>query len=261
MTRNPLAQLQTFIDEKWATVQPHCFPKATEGWRLTPHAEVPPLSEAITPDEASYFLSAITVKGSRPPLLAVHNNNKLESDRYPAIGSGRSRGYVFFEKSGPHMGGIRLETIVQWAAIAKLCSEFGWPRDHIVCESPTVVRDGHDVLDYDALDILALEAPSIPLTAKMAAAALPTQVAIEAKATPKMLNHLIAGMLACHADATPHDRTDHVKCNAVDVLRPRFFLGVAARETWRIFTVGKHDGRHTLGEELTPDLRALHFGA
>lgn len=83
---------------------------------------------------------------------------------------------------------------------------------------------------------------------------------VEAKATAKMLDRLLEGMRACHTDGAPHSRTDHVKCSAIAVVRPRLFLGVAAAETWRLFTVVERNGRAVLGDEL-PDLDRLRFVA
>lgn len=66
------------------------------------------------------------------------------------------------------------------------------------------------------------------------------------------------GMRACHAEGAAHGRSDHVKCSAIAELRPDLFLGVAAGETWRLFTVVEENGRAVLGDEL-PDLDGLHF--
>jgi hypothetical protein len=251
--------LQAFIDERWAVVQPACFPHAADGWRLTPHGKVPPLAEAITPSEAASFLASVaTDAGSEPPLQFVHDNNKVESDRSPILAGGDPRGYVFFEKSGPSMGGLRLETIVHMAAMARLRDEFGWPRERLVCESPSLVEDGRVALTYDALDILLLEEPCAEPPGKMPVAGARSRVGIEAKATAKMLDKLLQGIRACHVEGRSHDRSDHVKCSAIVVLRPPLFLGVAASETWRLFTVVDCDGRAVLGDEL-PDLKRLHF--
>ena len=148
------------------------------------------------------------------------------------MSDGSPRGYLFFEEPGR----LRLETIVGWAAIARLRYEFGWPREHLVSESPTLLEDGHEVLRYEALDTLLLEEPCAELAAKMPLAAARSRVGVEARAAAKMLDKLLAGMRACHADGAPHIKSDHVKCTAIAVLRPRLFLGVAAAETWRLFT-------------------------
>jgi hypothetical protein len=116
------------------------------------------------------------------------------------------------------------------------------------------------VLRYEALDILALRKPCAELAAKMSMHAARSSVGIEAKATPEMLEKLLTGMRACQSHGTPHSRSDQVKCAAIAVLRPRLFLGVAAAETWRLFSVVERDGRAVLGDEL-PDLDRLRFAA
>ena len=141
--------------------------------------------------------------------------------------------------------GERLETIVGWAAVGRFCGEFGWPRE---------------LLPYEALDILVLEEPCAELPARMPVQSARSHVGVEAKATPKMLAKLLAGMRACQNDGLRHSRSDHVKCTAIAVLRPRLFLGVAAAETWRLFNVVERDGRAVLGDEL-PDLDRLRFAA
>ena len=148
------------------------------------------------------------------------------------------------------MGGLRLETIVHYSAMARLQHEFGWPREHLVCESPSLVVDGHEVLHQDALDILLLEEPCSALTATMPVAVARSRVGIEAKATAKLLDKLLDGMRACEMFGRPHDKTDHKKCLAIAELRPHLFLGVAAGETWRLFTVVERNGRAVLGKEL-----------
>lgn len=239
--------LQAFIDERWAVAQPRFYPGVAEG---------PRVPAEVTPREATDFLAAVTSHGDEPPLLVVDDDRKERSDRYPRLSDGSPRGSLFFEKPGR----LSPETIVGWAAIARLRYEFGWPREHLVSESPTMLQDGHEVLRYEALDTLLLEEPCAELAAKMPLAAARSRVGVEAKATAKMLDKLLAGMRACHADGAPHVRTDHVKCSAIAVLRPRLFLGVAAAETWRLFTVVESSGRAVLGDEL-PDLDGLHFSA
>ena len=127
-------------------------------------------------------------------------------------------------------------------------------------QSPTLLKDGREILRYEALDILVLEEPCAELPAKMPVQAARSHAGVEAKATPRMLEKLLAGMRACQTDGTPHSRSDHVKCSAIAVLRPRLFLGVAATETWRLFNVVERDGRAVLGDEL-PDLDRLRFAA
>lgn len=249
LTADPISELQAFLDARWEAIQPACFPDATEGWRPTPYGSVPSLAEAVTPNEARFFLASVTARGSEPPLFIVHDNNKVESDRNPALGGGAPRGYKFFEKSGPRMGGLRLESIVQCAAMARLRDEFHWPREHLVCESPGFLRGGGVVLGNDALDILVLKEPVVQLTSRMPIATTSVRVAVEAKATAKMLDRLLAGMRACCADGAPHDGSDHMKCSAITELHPSLFLGVAAA-SWRLFKIVERDGRVGLGKEL-----------
>jgi hypothetical protein len=94
----------------------------------------------------------------------------------------------------------------------------------------------------------------------MSLGAARSRVAIEAKATAKMLDKLIQGMRACPAEGVRHTRSDHVKCLGIALLRPRLFLGVAAGETWRLFKVVDRDGRAVLGDELAT-LDDLYFVA
>jgi hypothetical protein len=210
----------------------------------------------VTPREAADFLAAVTSHGDEPPLLIVDDDRKERSDRYPRLSDGSPRGSNFFEEPGR----LSPETIVGWAAIARLRSEFGWPREHLVSESPTMLEDGDEVLESEALDTLLLEEPCAELAAKMPLAAARSRVGVEAKATAKRLDKLLAGMRACHAEGAPHIGTDHVKCSAIAVLRPCLFLGVAAAETWRLFAVVERSGRAVLGDEL-PNLDRLHFSA
>jgi hypothetical protein len=244
---NPIRDLQVFIDERWAVAQPKFYSSIAEG---------PRVPAKVTPREAAWFLDCVTGLGDEPPLLVVDDDRKERSDRYPRLSDGRPRGYLFFEEPGR----LRLETIVGWAAVARLRDEFGSPPEHLVCESPTLLNDGREVLRYEALDILALEEPCVKPAAKMPVQAARSRVGVEAKATPRMLEKLLAGMRACQTDRTRHSRSDHVKCSAIAVLRPRLFLGVAAAETWRLFNVVERDGRAVLGDEL-PDLDRLRFAA
>jgi hypothetical protein len=178
------------------------------------------------------------------------------------LSDGGPRNYLFFEERGH----LAPETIVGWAAIGRLRFEFGWPREHLVVESPTLLEDGHKVLGNGVLDILLLEEPCAELGAKMPLPAARSRVGVEAKETAEKLDKLLAGMRACHADGAPHGKSNHVKCSAIDVLRPRLFLGVAAAGTWRLFTVVDHRGRAVLGDEralsdvpdvLAPDLEVV----
>ena len=107
--------LQAFIDERWAVAQPRFYPGVPEG---------PRVPAEVTPRDAD-FLAAVTSHGDEPPLLVVDDDRKERSDRYPRLSDGSPRGYLFFEEPGR----LRLETIVGWAAIARLRYEFGWPRE------------------------------------------------------------------------------------------------------------------------------------
>jgi hypothetical protein len=242
-----IRDLQAFIDDRWAVAQPRFYAGVAEG---------PRVPTEVTPSEAADFLAVVTRHGDEPPLLVVDDDRRERSDRYPPLSDGSPRGSLFFEQPGR----LRLETIVGWAAIARLRYEFGWPREHLVSESPTLLEDGHKVLRYEALDTLLLEEPCAELAAKMPLSAARSRVGVEAKATAAMLDKMLAGMLACHAEGAPHSEPDHVKCSAIAVLRPRLFLGVAAAETWRLFTVVERHGRAVLGDELS-DLDALRFSA
>jgi hypothetical protein len=242
-----LRDLEEFIDERWAVVKRSCdrFRNAREGWRLTPHDKVPPLAEALTPDEAAAFLASIAPDGSQPPLFAIQDNNVIHSDRTP------SRAYVFFENSGPFAAGLRLETIVHCAALARLRDEFGWPREHLICESPDIIEGGKNLLTHDALDCLLLEEPALEVPKKMSLASARSRVAMEAKATAKMLEELVQEMQACPTGSIRADHSQHSKCRALEVLRPRLFLSVAAGETWHLFNVRDVDGRAVLGDEVS----------
>jgi hypothetical protein len=245
--RDAIRDLQAFIDERWAVAQPRFYPRV---------AERPRVPAEVTPREAADFLAAVTSHVDEPPLLVVDDDRKERSDRYPRLSDGSPRGYLFFEEPGR----LSSETIVGWAAIARLRYKFGWPREHLVSESPTLLEDGHEVLRYEALDILLLEEPCAEFAAKVPLPAARSRVGVEIKATAEKLDKLLAGMRACCADGAPHSRSDHVKCSAIAVLRPRLFLGVAAAETWRLFRVVERRGRAVLGDEL-PDLNGLHFSS
>jgi hypothetical protein len=239
-----LRELQAFLDERWAVAGPKFYP-GMEG------PQVPP---ELSATEACYFLAAVSARDGEAPLLVVDEDRHERSDRYPRLADGRVRGYNFFESPGR----LRLETLVHWAAAARLRDEFRWPREHLVLESPAITNDGLVVLKQDALDILLLEQPCAEPPAKMSLETAGTRVAVEAKAKPMMLARLLEGMRACQTDGTPHGKSDHVKCAAIAELRPRLFLGVSAGGTWRLFTVVDREGRAVLGGEL-PDLDRLRF--
>ena len=239
-----ILELQAFIDGRWAVAQPRFYPAAAERPRVHPE---------VTPREAGYFLASVTANGAEPPLFQVDDERKMRSDRFPPRRDGSPRGYLFFEEPGR----LRLETIVHIAAAARLRDEFGWPREHLVFESPDVVDDGGQrLLHHDALDILLLEEPCPRLSSRMSPVATHSRVAVETKATPKLLDRLLREMRACRA--TSH--AEHKKCLALQVIRPQLFLGVAASETWRLCNVTERDGRAVLRDEL-PDLESLRFSS
>lgn len=240
-----IRELQAYIDERWTVAQPKFYPDVMAG------PQVPP---EVTPREAHYFLSAVRGIADEPPLLVVDDDRKERSDRYPRLGDGSPRGYHFFEAPGR----LRLETIVHWAAIARLRDEFGWPREHLIFESPSVLADGREILHYDALDILLLEQPVPVPPAKMSLAGARSRIGVEAKADAKRLDRLLTGIRACQLEGTAHHRSDHAKCAAIAALRPQLFLGVAAADTWRLFTIVEHEGRPVLGEEQE-DVSAVRF--
>jgi hypothetical protein len=239
---DPIGELQAFIDERWDAVEPRLYPADVERPRI--HAEV-------TPSEARHFLASVAPSGNGPALLQVDEERKMRSGRFPPKRDGSPRGYNLFE----HPGRLRLETIVHFAAAARLRDEFEWPEEHLVFESPTVVdRGGNKILHQDALDILLLERPCPQLSSRMCLDEARSRVVVETKATAKLVQHLLREMRACQGVGHP----EHEKCVALQVLRPRFFLAVAASETWRLFTVADRNDRVVLGEEL-PALEALQF--
>lgn len=99
--RDAIRDLQAFIDERWAAAQPKCAPHATEGWCLTPKGKVPPFAEAITPREAASFLASVATNGSEPPLLVVHDNNKLHRDDRALVSDGEARARVRMATRAP----------------------------------------------------------------------------------------------------------------------------------------------------------------
>src|SRR5438128_1134299 len=132
-----LGGLQAFIDERWQVAQPKFYPHVATG---------PRVSSEVTPNEAANFLAAMAGRGPEPPLFNVDDDRKLRSDRFPPGADGAPRGFLFFEEPGR----LRLETIVHVAAMARLHDEFGWPREHLIFESPSPVRDGSIVLGSGA---------------------------------------------------------------------------------------------------------------
>jgi hypothetical protein len=252
---DPVQRLRDFVDERWAVI------RNTE--RFRPCSELHDRLGEVTPREAEWFLHAVTRHGAEPPLFTIDDANKHRSDRYPPNASGSPRGNVFFEKAGETCS-LRLETIVHQAATWRLHTEFGWPRDHLVIESPDVAEeDGKPLLRREALDILVLEDPCPELPSRMTLEAARSRVGVEAKADERGLARLIERIRECQqgriSPDDPRHADDHKKCNAIHVLRPRFFLGVAAAETWRVFDVIDRDGRASLGEEL-PSPECLRAG-
>jgi hypothetical protein len=246
-TGDALRDLQAFLDNRWAVAQPRFYPGAAEGPRVPPE---------VTASEAGYFLASVATEGLERPLFNVDDDRKLRSDRSPPRADGAPRGFFFFE--GP--GRVRLETIVHMAAMARLEHNFGWPREHMIFESPDLLKDGRVVLRREALDILLLEAPCKGLAAKMTVTAARSRVGIEAKANAKLLSKLLDELRACQTASVPRSHSQHKKCLAIAGLQPRFFLGVAAAQTWRLFTVVERGGRAVLGDEL-PNLDDLHFSS
>lgn len=239
---DPIRDLRTFIDERWAAIQPNRYREVAE----------PKLRLDVTPREAQWFLDSVSTDGQDPPLYTVEDDGRVLSPRTPPNVDGGPRGNVFFEERGR----LRLETIVHMGATARFRDEFGWPSEHLVVESPDVVDDaGRAILRREALDIVVLEQPCSPLPSKMTLAAARSRICVEAKADARLLNKLLEGMQACRGDG---DRThEHNKCRALEVFRPLFFLGVAASETWRLFRVDERNGRAVLAERC--DLGYLQF--
>lgn len=261
---DPILELQAFIDERWAVAQPRFYPASAEPPRVQPE---------VTPKEAEFFLAAVTANGGEPPLFRVDDERTMRSDRYPPRDDGTPAGYLFFEEPGR----LRLETIVHIAAAARLRDEFGWPRDHLVFGMPEVLYERAELglpglpevvhergehlhllhLQRDALDMLLLEVPCAVLSSKMPVAVTRSRIAVEAKATPKLINRLLWETRACQMGGAP-DHAEHEKCLALRILRPRLFLAVAASETRRLFPVVERNGHVLLGDEL-PDLQSLRF--
>jgi hypothetical protein len=180
----------------------------------------------------------------------------------PPERNGSPRGNVFFEKSGQRCS-LRLETIVHQAATWRLRDEFEWPRSHLIIESPDIVVDGQSpLLRREALDILVLEEPCAALPSKMRPAASRCRAGVEAKADKKSLDRLVEQMRACQkgciSPGDPRHKDDHKKCLAIDLLQPELFLGIAAAETWRLFTLDRRQDKVVFGQEL-PTLDRLHF--
>ena len=251
---DPRQRLRDYIFERWAVIQ-------SKNARFRSCTKLHHRLEDVTPREAEWFLEAVIAHESEPPLFRIEDDNKHRSLRDPPNRSGAPKGSVFFEKSGDRCS-LRLETIVHQAAVWRLHDEFGWPLDHLVVESPDILDERQaPLLRREALDILVLEAPWRELSSTMSITAARTRVAVEAKADRESLARLLGKMQDCQEGRFDPDdsrhRMDHKKCKALDVLRPRCFLGVAANETWRVFTVLERDGRAAFAEELRT-LDCLH---
>lgn len=177
----------------------------------------------------------------------MEETNKHRSNRYPPNANGSRRGDVFFF----HDGGVAPETIVRRAAVWRLHHQFGWPRDHLVIESPDMsdaFKDDGRPFPRQAVDILLLEKPCPRLPSKMTKSAARSCVVVEAKADTRALDLLIDEMRACQGES----HGQHNKCEALNVFQPRFFLGVAAGEDWRLFPVVTRGGRKVLGKKPLP---------
>jgi hypothetical protein len=244
-------RLRAYVAERWAAVQPY---DESHDRRFRDIPEPRLRLEAITGREAEWFLQAGMWHGLEWPLLSVEETNKHRSNRYPPNADGTRRGDVFFF----HDGGVAPETLVRRAAVWRLHDEFGWPREHLVIESPDISdasKDDGRRFPRQAVDILLLEKPCSKLPSKMTKSAARACVVVEAKADKRELDKLIDEMRACQAGS----HKQHNKCEALRVFQPELFLGVAAGEDWRLFPVIRRDGRVRLGKEPLPNLDRLYF--
>jgi hypothetical protein len=252
---DPNRRLRDFIDERWAVIR--------RNPRFENCPELRVRLDEVTPNEAAWFMESVTRHDGEQPLFKIEDNNKVLSFRDPPNVGGGPRGGTFFVKSYGKCS-LLLETIVHQAATWRLHSEFRWPREHLIVESPAVGDTGSPpVLTREALDILALEEPCAEHLSKVSIAAarsqLRVEVGVEVKATKRLLEKLVSGMQSCQGESQgSHSDKDHKKCLAIEVFRPRLFLGVAASETWRLFPIVERDGRAVLGDELR-GLDDLHF--
>jgi len=247
---DPRRRLRDYVYERWAVIQ-----RSNE--RFRPCNKLHERLDELTPREAEWFLESVTPHGSERALFRVEDDNKHRSHRYPPTKSGEQRGSVFFEKSGEKCS-LRLETIVHQAAAWRLHSEFGWPLDYLVVESPDIVAgDQNPPLRREALDILVLESACGELHSEMTLAAARSRIGVEAKADRKELARLIEKMRDCQKNRLdpddPRHADDHKKCNGIDVLRPSFFVGIAAGETWRVFPVVERGGHAVFDNEVSVD--------
>jgi hypothetical protein len=241
-----LSALRRFIDERWSVVQAEFYPGVTQ----------PQVQPGATEEEAAFFLRAVRGSDGEPPLFTIDDQRKVRSDRIPPNADGRPRGANFFEDPGR----LRLETIVHIAAVERLRSEFGWPREHIIVEAPDVSASdrGGDV-SRETLDILLTREPleSLPSVAPRGQIVAP--VGIEAKADRGLLAKLVEGMRACSEsgpDRAP--KHEHRKCEGLEAFECDYFLGVAAG-TWWLYDVADKGSRRALGDRVSR-LDLLHFG-
>lgn len=247
MTDEASAKLREFVYERWDVVR-------ESSTRFRDCRELRERLDDVTPHEAVWFLEALAADGTEPPLCSVGEDNKHRSTRTPPNADGGPRGNVFFEKPGD-FATLRLETVIHQAAVWRLHAQFGWPLSHLVIESPDIVDDDQALLlRREALDILLLEEPCAALPSRMTASTARSRVGVEVKADLAGLERLLNAMRDCQegrigADDPRHQR-DHKKCHALDVLRPRLFLAVAAGETWRLLRVIDQNGRAVFGGEL-----------
>jgi hypothetical protein len=237
---NSISRLQRFLDEKWAVVQPRRYPHLADF-----RPRVPP---GLTADEAAWFLAAVGRGAFRQAMVHVDEDGALRSSRYPPTVAGRARGYRFFFYTGKPWG----EGIVQWATVAKLHHELGWPCDHIVVESPRIVGvESTPLLHQDAFDVLLLEEPCAKLPAVMSLSMAATRVAVEIKEKASELDRLIDEIRACQAGSPASHRKskNHMTCRGLAALQPSRFLGVAGDRVWRLFRVDDEG----LGPKLPPN--------
>ena len=240
-------RLQHFINERWAACQATFYPEV---------AEPPRVPAEVTEWEAEYFLDTVESAEPEPPLFQIDDSRQMRSDRRPPKKGGQPALFNFFEDPGT----CRLETIAHMAAMARFRDKFGWPREHLIFESAPLFDDqGDELLTVSALDVLLLDEPCRQPSATMNPTTMSCRVGVEVKQTSRYLDSLIRGMRGCKGSPDRgHSRSEHKKCQALDLLHPRFFLGIAAGEDWRLFKVQECDGRAVLGEQL-PDLDLLYF--
>lgn len=189
MRGESVESLRDCIDARWAVVQPVVYPDLLDGWQMRPTGGL----DLLTPREVTDFLLSMEPYQGEPPLFVINDDGVLPCDRTPPNASGAPKRYRFFEEGG----GVRLETIVEMAALSRLRHEFGWPRAHLIVESPDVlVSESGGMFGRDALDIIALEQPCEVLTARMTVAAARARVAGEVKAIATQLDGLLRGCRA-----------------------------------------------------------------